>query len=107
MTDMINLKAVHNRKCRKIEYNGVVYKSLAALSRIMGIAESTLRARIKKYDYTVKNAVELPIHSHCKLKRIRPVVEKIDAEETLRQYNKLNSQHHLIPNTHSRRGMYG
>ena len=100
-------QAYLDKKCRPIEYKGVVYKSIAAAARHFGIDESTLRARLNYYHYTIPQAIELPTYSHCKLKRIRPVVKKLDEAELLKQFSDIWGKNQLKPNMNSRRGLYG
>ena len=95
-------------KSKPITYNGIVYQSLAYLSRVFKIDESTLRQRINTYGYTVKDAIELPLHNHHTIKRQRiPVEKKMTEIEIIRWYNKTWKKYHFMPNMNSHCGWIG
>ena len=95
-------------KSKPITYNGIVYKSLAFLSRIFKIDESTLRQRINTYGYTVEDAIELPVCYHRTIKHKRVFVEKKMTEtEVVRWYNETWNKYHFIPNIDSNRVWMG
>lgn len=69
-------QANNRRACVRAEYNGVMY-TMEELVSLSGLKLGTLRGRIEDLKWSVKDAVELPLHARPLSKLDLPATEKL------------------------------
>ena len=94
-------------RAKKIKYKGITYPSITAAAKAFGMNESTLRTRLTKHGYTLKQAIETPIHAYKAQKRTKVIAKQESNDDSLVEMNKLWIKHQFKPNQNSSRGWLG